>query len=467
MKGVGRTIVQMLCLSNALQAWLLAIGLGATAIGLTGRVDAWPPAPELWSVLTILGAVTALAAPLMLDPLLFRAVSAPRIVQLIPQGKLKLVLGALASQLLLASFIGGVAAALLSIGAAATPSGASAAHIMATISGIAFGILTLHFIGFYWASQFKFGALWVIGYVLWPRLISAAIAPRHLGDVVRTGPVLGAWLAASLAGWLVFAVLYTRGRRVHVFYWGGVGPTPSRAPPGVAGTAVAHGPQHFSEQQALRLLLLGSARRLQRAAVLGLGAVLLIALVLWVPNTRISAVNWLVPAAALSLFASTVPGIFAGWMTLRARLLWLTSRLGRADLLRIIELRSWRILAFVAAIAFAVELPLFILSTRSAPASLRMISMLTMPLVTGASFIYVSLLGMYERRLVHMLVAAGCAAVLLADFVCLLADNAVLLPILLTVQVVLVSVLRNLAQRRWQRMDWLVNKPGHALLKVV
>ena len=217
--------------------------------------------------------------------------------------------------------------------------------------------------------------------------------------------------------------------------------------------------QRYSEQQALRLLLLGSARKPgMQSAVLLTAALLVIALSLLVTSGRISARGWLLPIAGASLLASTIPGIFAGWMTLRARMLWLTSSLGRLELFRAAELRSWRIVGIVAAIALGIELPLLVLSVNAAPAAMRLVGILAMPLITGAAFVYVSLMGMPERRLIYALVSVACVAVIGADFLCLIATTTSWLPMLLAAQVILLPALRTIAQRRWQRMDWLINK---------
>lgn len=470
MKGVGRTILQLLCLSNAFQVWLMAIGTIAIVTGLSARAGGWyPAAADLWSVLTILGLVTAVAAPLVLTPLLFRAISAPRSVGLIPHGRLQLLLGALASQLLLCLFIGLVTATLLSVGTAGHEApGATAAAILAQVTAISFGCLTLHFIGFFWTSRSKLSALWLVGCAIWPRLVLVAIAPRHLGDLIATSPALGAWLATCLLAWLGFGLVYVRVRRIAALFGGSSGSGTSPVPALVSHHTHARQTQRYSEQQALRLLLLGSARKPgMQSAVLLTAALLVIALSLLVTSGRISARGWLLPIAGASLLASTIPGIFAGWMTLRARMLWLTSSLGRLELFRAAELRSWRIVGIVAAIALGIELPLLVLSVNAAPAAMRLVGILAMPLITGAAFVYVSLMGMPERRLIYALVSVACVAVIGADFLCLIATTTSWLPMLLAAQVILLPALRTIAQRRWQRMDWLINKPTNSLLKVI
>jgi hypothetical protein len=465
MRGVGRTVLQLLCLSSALQIWLLAIGLIVTIVGLTARVDGWhPAAADPWSVLTILGLITTVAAPLVLTPLLFRAISAPRSVGLIPYARLQLLLGALGSQLLLCLFIGLVVAALLS---GATAGHAPPGATMARITVFSFGCLTLHFIGFFCTSQSKLSVLWLGGYAIWPRLIVVSLAPRHLGELLATGPALGTLLAISLLGWLCFGVAYVRTRRIAPVFGGGIGGATSAAPMVVSRDATARQPRQYGDQQAVRLLLLGPSRKPStQSGVLVVAALVLIALIILLTSGRISARGWLIPIAAVTLFAATIPGIYAGWMTLRARSLWLTSKWGRPELFRMAELHSLRMVAVFTAIALGIELPVLILSVNAAPTAVRLIGILAMPPVTGAAFVYVSLLGIPERRLVYVLVSVACAAVIGADFLCLIADTSLLTKLLAT-QVILLPILRNIAQRRWQHLDWLINRPSRLLAKVI
>jgi hypothetical protein len=112
--------------------------------------------------MTIIGVITAVISAVLANGIVFRSLSAPRAVWLIPNGRLKLLLGAFSTQLLLAVFISSLIATLTASGLSShgTPS-QTTASVLATMFAATYAALTLQFIGYYLASQSRFGGFWL------------------------------------------------------------------------------------------------------------------------------------------------------------------------------------------------------------------------------------------------------------------------------------------------------------------
>jgi len=83
--------------------------------------------------------------------------------------------------------------------------------------------------------------------------------------------------------------------------------------------------------------------------------------------------------------------------------------------------------------------------------------LLAMPLASGAALCYAILLYVRGRRLTDTLLMAAVTALLAVEIPCgLLAPQSALLPGLVAAQMMLVPVLRSVALRHWQAIDWRV-----------
>ena len=439
MKGIARTVVQLIY-GSGLQRWLLGIGLALTMLGTLGRV------------IGLIGVTIAVISPIVVGVIMFRALSAARSVQLIPHGRLKLMLGAFSAQLLLALFI----ALSVSTLVAGTLDPGFAGRVFV----ITFGALTIFFMAFYSALNLRFGMLaWPI-YVLAAPVIYRALQQAHLGALLL-GPLgLVTGLTLSVLAWPVFASGYIRQRHITLPDWKLVGQGSSRAQQISPIAQRAGAPERYERQQAVRVVLIGVAN-IQRHTVrfvLIISAALLAATLI---TTRLNEVSRtaFVLAFIICLFAGVLPATPTGLMTRRAKSLWLTGRLDREELFMAIERQSWSMVLWVAGAAMALAVPVLSFSLHALPAPAQLLGILVMPLTAGASGIYVSLLLVRGRRFTDTLLLTGYTLLLMVEIFSALAQSPTsILPPLLAANIITIALLRHIGLRRWQNIDWLIHK---------
>src|SRR5580704_9150425 len=246
MKGIARTVMQLIY-GNGLQRWLLGLGLVLTLLGVAALVSGWHPgARPLFIVTGMFGMTITVISPIVVGVVMFRALSAARAVQLMPRGRLKLILGAFSAELLLALFIALSVSTLVS--GAFDPGFAAKAFV------ITFGALTIFFVGFYSALNFRFGGLvWPI-YILAAPVSYRAFQQLHLGALLLTPLGLVAGLMISALAWLIFAIGYIRQRHITVPDWKLVGPGSSRAPRTSANARAPRATRRYGRKQAVQIL---------------------------------------------------------------------------------------------------------------------------------------------------------------------------------------------------------------------
>jgi hypothetical protein len=469
MMGIAQTTLLLLC-SSRLARWLLLIGIVLTAIGLLAMfAGADSVSLPLFVVALIIGMPAAVISPVLLGPVMFRSFCAPRSMSLIPGGRLKLVGGALTTQLLLALFIGGVVAALRAhpFAAHALPAGGGPGHLAALFI-IAFGLLTGHFIGFYWASQYRFGGLWVLGLLPGAWLFGTALQEWHLSNPFATATGLSVTLAISVLAWACFAIFFVRARLIRAPRFDSSAMGPASPQPVLHGKGFAfRGPSGFTQSEAIGLLLSGTPRyrlsTFSRALM-----TLLFVLVVMVFTTGVHAFsrNWLNGGGFLCLLAGPIAWGNTSRLAARSKLLWMPSGLDRGALFRQIETKSWRVVFGFSALGAVFAATWFGLSIASlhavAPlfAATWAVAVLVTPLASGAMCIYSGLQYVRGRRLADVLIVAGCLAIWMVEMLCVAAGAGMqTVTTLLALQIILVAPLRILALRRWQRIDWVVYKP--------
>ncbi len=454
MKGIAGTVLRLLYVS-ALQRWLLAIGLVLTLFGIFAQLGGWHPAAQpLFSIAALLGIMTAVVSPVVVDPMLFRALSAPRSIQLIPHGRLKLLLGVFCAQLLLAVFIGTAFGALVAIGVQPPPhGGGTTSALVGTTCVLAFAALTLFFVIFSWTLQYRLAAIVWLPFVVGPRLLSFAF-PRLHAAALTTPRGLAIVLMASLLAWLLFAVTYARTGHINRPLWNtvGLGSVPKRTSSPHA--SIPREPQ-YRRREAIRILLTGSAhvRRTSVLIVLGIGALsILLTLLTMAARADKAPLMW---PFITCLFAGLVPGIFAIVIARRAKYLWLITGMGRAELFATIETECWWMITLTAGAAMIMAIPLLAFWIHTDPLNAQALEVLAVPFAAGSAFVYVSLLTVRGNRLADNLVLAGNAVLLFAEMVSA-ESHSQLLPALICLQIILVPLLREVARRRWNNIDWLL-----------
>ncbi|HEY4341664.1 MAG TPA: hypothetical protein VGM97_17095 [Steroidobacteraceae bacterium] len=461
MKGIARTVVQLIY-GSGLQRWLLRIGLCVTILGFGALKSGWfPHAQPLFAFSGALAAGITIISPVVVGAIMFRALSAPRSVQLIPHGRLKLVSGAFSAQVLLTLFITAAMTTLLTDGPRAHASllgTTTTSGLMAVIFAYAFSILTFIFLNFYWAMQFRFAAtIWLL-YVIGPRLLSHAFPQLHLGARLDTSQGVLTLFIISVLAWPAFAAIFIRQRRIGVLVeWKLVGLNSAPAQRTFASATQAGTAPDYGRPQAMRIALTGIAshHKVTLTAVVIAGAAFLAALL--VTGGKVSngaAFAW---AFMICAFTGIAPAIRTGLMTLRAKSLWLTARLDREDLFAAVERHSWSALWPLAGTAMALSTILLLLRMHGALTPTLLVSVLAVPLTIGASGIYVSLLLVRGRRLGDTLFLAAYTVLLMVEiFSAVLRSQT--LPVLLGVNIVALPLVRHMALRRWQNIDWLIHK---------
>jgi hypothetical protein len=458
MRGIARTLVALIY-GAGLQRWLLGIGLVLTLLGVAALVTGWHPgARPLFVLAGGLGLTITVISPLVVGVIMFRALSAARSVQLIPRGRLKLVLGACSTQLVLALFI--------AFGISTVLSGTLDTDFATKAFVITFGVLTAFFVSFYWLLNLRFGALaWVI-YILAAPAIYRAFQQAHLGALLLTPSGLVAVLTVTVLAWSGFAIGYIRQRHITVPDWKLVGQGSTRTQRTSAGVKRAGAPQRYLRQQAVRILLIGiaSIRRQIVLLVLVLSVALLAALLI---NTHAHSLNRtaFVWTFIICLFAGIIPAAPTGLMTRRAKSLWLTGGVGREALFAAVERQSWSMVLWVACPAMALALALLSFSLHSMPAPAQLLGILVVPLTAGASGIYVSLMLVRGRRFADTALLSVYTLLLMVEIFSALAQSATsILPQLLAANIITLPLLRHLGLRRWQNIDWLIHKRSLAQL---
>jgi hypothetical protein len=452
MKGIARTVVQLIY-GSGLQRWLLGIGVALTLLSALPRITArYVTLQALFAITGLLGVAIAVISPIVVGVIMFRALSAARSVQLIPRGRLKLVLGAFSTQLLLALFV--------ALSVSTLVSGTLDTGLAARTFVITFGALAIFFLGFYSALNFRFGSLaWPI-YVLAAPVIYRALEQAHLGALLLTPIGLVTALTVSVLAWSAFAIGYIRQRHITLPDWKLVGQGSSRARRTSANAHTAGAPERYERRQAVRVLLIGVAN-IQRHTVrfvLIISAALLAGMLI---TTRLDVASRtaFVLAFIICLLAGVLPATPTGLMTRRAKSLWLTGRLDREELFRAVERQSWSMVLWVAGAAIALALPAVSFSLHGLPTPAQLLGILVMPLTAGASGIYVSLLLVRGKRFADTVLVTSYTVLLMVEMFSALAQSPTsILPALLAANIIAIALLRHVGLRRWHNIDWLIHK---------
>ena len=447
MKGIAQTALLLLCWS-AMTRWLLAIGLVLTAAGLCALRTAWHPAAQpLFVVMAIIGMITAVISPVLMDAMVFRSLSAPRAVQLILHGRLKLLLGAAGLQLALAAFISGGVSVMV-----APP------NFFAALFGLTYAALTLQFLGYFLASRFRFGGIWLLTWIVWVRLISAAVHDPYLWTVLGTPVGVGATVAISMLAWLAFAVSYLSARHIHVPHWNNIGmgaPQRSEPTPWNFKTRPQRG---YDRRDAVRTILAGGPGQLRVLVVMTLALVVILLLAV-AGRSHLPRDAGYALIGLICMMAGPITGSVAGVMTQRAKPLWLQSGLGRLELFATLEARSWRVVLSASVLCGALAAGWLAVNPAARLWSAWSVGVLVTPLASGAVFIYAQLQFVRGRRVVDILLLALSMGLWMIEIFSVVAGaETSVVTALLTAQIILVPLLRGLALRRWQKIDWVIHK---------
>jgi hypothetical protein len=443
-KGIAATILRLLYVSR-MQRWLAGIGFTAFLVSLGTLTRGWQEAEHFLIALAgVLGSFIVVIAPIVAGPILFSSMAAPRNMALIPHGRLKLLLGAMCSQLLLAAFIG---AGLGAMKFAPAPA----------VFAIAFGALTFFFLGFCLAFQYRLVFLFWLPFLVLPRILSAAFPQLHLASRIATPRGLIVVVAASLLAWVVYGIRFVKSRRARRPVWSTVGLGSIAARLSRPSAFVLRAPRTFTPRGAAQILLTGNAnfRRVILLAVLVFGAFFIFLTLITAAAPQPGGNPAYLFAFVICFMAALIPGIISGVMARRARLLWLSSGKGRAELFTALELQCWRFMFLAIGAALLMAVPIVALGNHSAPAPNIVVAMAAVPLSCGSALVYTGLLYIRGNRFADLLIITANAILLALVALSAVVDSHAF-PALIGSQIILVPVLRWVAQGRWNRIDWLL-----------
>ncbi len=466
MKGVASTVLRLLWVSR-LQRWFLAVGLALSLCGMGAQAGLWPTgAPLLYIFAAIIGLMACAFMPCVVDPLLFRSLSAPRSIQLIPHGRLQLVLGAFCSQLLIAVLVGAAIGTGSGNGAlnshgifhALSSSASTAGAQLGTACVLSFGAVSLYFLIFSWSMQYRLGVLMLLPLLAVPRLI-APIFPHLKPGAALTSPLgVGGVLSVTLLAWLVFSIAYVTQRQISVGGWNTVGLGYQKHTRS-ADAAGPGEPPRYSRPDSIRILMTGlvNVRRTMLWTGVVFGAVSVGFTILTLREAR-SAEHPGAWPMLLCLYAGMVPGVLAGVMARRAKFLWLTASMGRAEMFIAIERQCWRMTFVAVGVAMLFAVPLLVFGLHARPDPAQLLEYLAAPLAAGATLLYVGLLYVRGNRLTDLMIVAGNTILLAAAFFSTMSEWRGL-SVLVSIQIILVPLLREVGRRRWTHVDWLRLRP--------
>jgi hypothetical protein len=322
------------------QRWLTVLGGALCLVSLLFNLPFLMPGSTL--PLTFLGVAIMVVTPLIAGGTLFRMLSAPRAVLLLPHGKGRLLTGMIGVAML-ATLIWILAywAAFQRVPAKFRPD--FEAYTLMYVLTLSFA--TQCSIASFVASRGPLWALFVLGAWQVPGLVLKLMG---ITDVPRliAGPV---GLGMVVVSWTVFGVWYLCTRRIHSLGWAMRGKDSAMA----SGLAVAHSP--VTREEAMTRWLLGSSTPLRIGLQWLMGAAMLIGVQLLLgraydsPPRMVNAMLY----GTLSLSAIVI-GAISFAIAGRSRGLWLSA--GRSRL----QLHAW-CERLMLRVALAIALPLALL----------------------------------------------------------------------------------------------------------
>lgn len=445
MKGMLR-VALLSCSWAPLQRWLLVIGMSLAAAGhLAGHFA--PSTSPLAVVGLLLGLALIVFPAWLINGIMFRSISAPRTLGLIPRARLKMLFGL---AVCLAIWTGFVTASIASLKLWERP----LLLIHPDLTQIFVGTLalgTVLFLGMFFLSTLRYGMFVPIAVVG----ISQALSPRlsvislmnAAGDFVK-------WTAfLTVAAWLAFAVWYLRVRRIAQPLWAGL--SEAGADPALSASET-----DVSRESALAHLLgLPSMRRLAWSSFWSFSVFLVVIVVTFLRSQplmpNLAAV--FVFMGLFSIFFLTI--LMAIGVTRRSRLLWIGSGCTRRELFRICERLAWRCLAAIAVPILLLCAGAWVVLPHQATHWPYLLVAASVPIVGG---LYLGLMNVAGWRLMDVTAAIFLIAAGLAGIVPHLFFNAPLAPVLVSMPMMLLVAtpgLRWWVERRWRRIDWLICKP--------
>lgn len=448
MKGILQTAI--LCYTWVpLQRRLLAIGavlilaghLGLLLLGTTGGL-------AFLLLLCVLLSSSFIGVSMVVSTgVMWRSVSAPRTLALLPYARVKLLLGVLVAMLGFAALLT-ASFALFRLEAPPTPA------LQPSLLG-----MFVYLLGIATAVTLFFFLLTGTYYVAVVAIVVCGIAGRlpvisGMAAWVGTIPLLA---TATVLAWVAFAGWYLRVRRVAPTGWYGWSGRPARNSPNLP-TRVSQIDTSRESAVTVQLLGLTSLSRLMRQGWL----IALVAAVLLLlqgapgrPRAVSAALFLIFLLVSIGMFPLGVSRIVAS----RSRTLWLTGGCSRERLFLLCESWTWRCLGASAGPVAAVLIAAWVFL----PHPIRNWGYFLLTALASAVFVlYLGLMDVTGRGLsklsVEVLAMFACwAPVVLSSILTATVTPAMQLsPV---AQLIGAVVLRWVGKNHWRRIDWVMNKP--------
>lgn len=394
--------------------------------------------------LVFLGAALMLTTPLVAGGGLFRIVSAPRAIQLLPHARWRLLAGMFGVVML------GTLLWILAYWAAfqrAPPQFRPGAEGYGMMYVLTLTFATQASISIFVASRGPLAALIVIGAWQLPgmvmRIAGVSDVPRQLTGLVG--------LSMVVLTWLIFGVWYLRAARIHAPAWG-------RLRAGAAGS-VQVAPLHIGDlttpERAMERWVLGGSTPLRIGALWLAGVTVLVGVQLLLgrnsPQHAVAVMVFFTLSISFMVFGSI------GWsIAARSRGLWLNGGRSRSELRDWCERLMLRVLVATGTPFVALGMALWwILPVRPALPGLYLLLALMAPALTAA---WMGLMQVQYRVVLDLI----CGLIMLAGMWLTLLQPLISGDgarwVLLGAQFALVVVLRQLGVWRWRAADWPRNQ---------
>jgi hypothetical protein len=437
MKSALRIVV-LLFTTFPIQRWLGSIALLFLAVACFGY-----PFALVALVLPLLG-------PVLMGGIMLRSMASPRVLQLIPHVRLKLLAGILLSTLVISASI---SVMFWAMGRATSPSFPFSFPMLMVITESIVSLVLL--------SQFAM-ARNAFSMLIWFVLIASAPYLTRAFKLIGPTPIDFVFFCGlGLVCWTAFVAWFLRASAFSA--------------PDLTPRSTADSSRIFtidsSGKNAIRILLVGGPSSVAGRFLGGLLAAMLLGAV-WVAVFAKAQPAWSVPTLITKAMmpAVAVGALFGGTgafnFTRRSKYLWLASGLDRRGIFRLCERFAWKSFA-------AMALPLFILPALACLHDVDAAGLVALFLLAHLSaavcVIYLGLMNVRGWTPTDLLIAA---ALLVAWSSLLLTSLAatqkpglsgtqspVLLLAFMAGASLVAFTLRAIARHRWQRIDWLVCRP--------
>ncbi|MEO8306415.1 MAG: hypothetical protein ABI616_00060 [Pseudomonadota bacterium] len=430
-----------------LQKWLSIAGAILVAIALLAHS---PP----FAVAAFLGAFFIVFVPLVMGGTSMRFGSSRSTLQLRPGARWKMLAASLLTICVMTAICAlTLWAATQAMGSARPGPGAKPPFTLVQFAFALWGAF-----GLFWLMSFVASAsrLWSLPICI--GFIAIISRSRELFNALGSPPMVLA--GAATIAWLVFAFWYLQAREVRRPGWVG-----STSPVGMGENNTGGWYSTLTESRgdsravAIRTYLLGTSSRLGYLLPGLLSA--LVILPFYLLQRKASSGVAALPVTFVTIFSGIAGGL-SYMVARRARMLWLRAGLDRSGLFAVGERTALQAFALMVVTA-AIVLAAFSIAVKPDLASRILVYAVSQMAYATVLFYF----GLAQTRGWTAGAIGGCILLglgLIVQMILLLPQTTgispVVAPVMIAISVLLSLLLRQHARRRWQTLDWHLNRPA-------